>query len=153
VSEQSVPPLFASIDHVGIAVHDLDAAIAWYAETFGMRVVHTEVNEDQGVREAMLAPGPAGPLLQLLAPVDEHSPLTKFLASRGEGLHQIAYVVEDVEVAAATLRARGIEPLYERARQGTRGSRVNFLHPRVAGGVLVELVQAAPADDSREEAE
>jgi methylmalonyl-CoA/ethylmalonyl-CoA epimerase len=137
-------PLFRSIDHVGIAVHDLDVAIEWYAEKFGMRVVHTEVNEDQGVREAMLAPGLGGPCLQLLAPLDEHSPLTRFLGNRGEGLHQIAYTVDDVEEATATLRERGIEPLYDHPRRGTAGSLVNFLHPKVAGGVLVELVQPAP---------
>ncbi len=149
-STHSPPPLFRSIDHVGIAVHDLDAALAWYAEMFGMRVVHTEVNEDQGVREAMLSPGTSGPLVQLLAPLDEHSPLTKFLAARGEGLHQIAYVVDDVEEATATLRERGLEPLYDKARRGTAGTRVNFLHPKIAGGVLVELVQAAPGDTSPE---
>jgi methylmalonyl-CoA/ethylmalonyl-CoA epimerase len=146
-STPSVPsplPMFGSIDHVGIAVHDLDVAIEWYTEKFGMRVVHAEVNEDQGVREAMLAPGLGGPCLQLLAPLDEQSPLTKFLDSRGEGLHQIAYTVDDVEEAAATLRERGIEPLYDKARRGTAGSLVNFLHPKVAGGVLVELVQPAP---------
>ena len=137
-------PLFRAIDHVGIAVHDLDAAIEWYAETYGMRVVHTEVNEAQGVREAMLDVGGTGqgPLVQLLAPLNDESPVARFLASRGEGLHQVAYVVDDVEEAAAMLRKRGIEPLYDSAQPGTAGSLVNFVHPKDAGGYLVELVQA-----------
>jgi methylmalonyl-CoA/ethylmalonyl-CoA epimerase len=135
------PAVFRSIDHVGIAVHDLDAAIAWYAEKFGMRVVHTETNADQHVREAMLEVGESGPLLQLIAPLDDESPIRRFLASRGEGLHQVAYTVDDVEAATATLRGRGVETLYEHSRPGTGGSQVNFVHPKNAGGVLVELVE------------
>ncbi|WP_040421012.1 methylmalonyl-CoA epimerase [Actinopolymorpha alba] len=140
----SPPPVVRAIDHVGIAVPDLDAAIAWYAQTFGMRVVHSEVNEDQGVREAMLAVGDeAGPMIQLLAPLNDQSPIAKFLASRGEGVHQVAYTVDDVEAASDTLRARGLELLYDKPRRGTADSRVNFVHPKSAGGVLVELVQPA----------
>lgn len=144
------PPVFRSIDHVGIAVHDLDASIAWYVEKFGMRVVHSEINEDQGVREAMLAVGDHGPRLQLLAPLHDDSPIAKFLAARGEGLHQLAYAVDDVEDAAATLRARGIEPLYDKPRRGTADSRVNFVHPKSAGGILVELVEEADGPVSTE---
>jgi len=149
-------PLFRHIDHVGIAVHDLDSAAEWYAEKFGMRVVHVEVNEEQGVREAMLEVGDGGPLLQLIAPLDGESPVARFLASRGEGLHQVAYAVDDVEETASALRERGIETLYETARPGTGGSLVNFVHPKAAGGFLLELVQtsAAPstAPDARDSA-
>ncbi|MGH3491231.1 MAG: methylmalonyl-CoA epimerase [Actinopolymorphaceae bacterium] len=135
------PAVFRSIDHIGIAVHDLDTAIAWYVEKFGMRLVHIETNVDQHVREAMLEVGESGPLLQLIAPLDEESPVARFLASRGEGLHQVAYTVDDVEAATATLRQRGVETLYERPGPGTWGSQVNFVHPKNAGGVLVEIVE------------
>ncbi|MGW0227316.1 methylmalonyl-CoA epimerase [Actinopolymorpha singaporensis] len=139
-----VPPLFGSIDHVGVAVRDLDAAISWYEQTFGMRLAHIETNEEQGVREAMLEVGTSGPQLQLIAPLRDDSPVGRFLASRGEGLHQVAYSVDDLAEAAATLRSRGVELLYDRPRRGTAGTRVNFIHPKAAGGFLVELVQAAP---------
>ena len=130
------------IDHVGIAVPDLDAAKAFYAETFGLRVVHEETNEEQGVREAMLAVGD-GPRLQLLAPARPDSAIAKFLDRSGPGLQQLAYTVADVEVAAAALRARGLRLLYDTPRRGTAGSRINFVHPKDAGGVLVELVEPA----------
>ncbi|WP_298328747.1 methylmalonyl-CoA epimerase [Haloactinopolyspora sp.] len=135
--------LFTTIDHVGIAVADLDAAIAWYREVFGMEPVHEEVNDEQGVREAMLrvAPGDTGPMLQLLAPLRPDSPLAGFLDRHGPGVQQVAYRVDDVERAAATLRERGMRVLYDHARRGTSGSLVNFVHPKDAGGVLVELVQ------------
>jgi methylmalonyl-CoA/ethylmalonyl-CoA epimerase len=132
------------IDHVGIAVPDLDAAKDFYAETFGMRVVHEETNEEQGVREAMLAVGDgAGPRLQLLAPARPDSAIAKFLDRSGPGLQQLAYTVADVEAASAALRARGLRLLYDTPRRGTAGSRINFVHPKDAGGVLVELVEPA----------
>lgn len=150
-SRNGVPrQVFRAIDHVGIAVHDLDASIAWYVEKFGMRVLHIEDNEDQGVREAMLEVGDHGPKLQLLAPLRSDSPIAKFLESHGEGLQQLAYAVDDVEDAAATLRARGVEPLYDKPRRGTADSRVNFVHPKSAGGVLVELVEEADGAVSTE---
>ena len=130
------------IDHVGIAVPDLDAAKVFYAETFGLRVVHEETNEEQGVREAMLAVGD-GPRLQLLAPARPDSAIAKFLDRSGPGLQQLAYTVADVEAAAAALRARGLRLLYDTPRRGTAGSRINFVHPKDAGGVLVELVEPA----------
>jgi methylmalonyl-CoA/ethylmalonyl-CoA epimerase len=139
--------VFLRIDHVGIAVPDLDEAIAWYGETFGLASVHEEVNEDQGVREAMLAVGDGSTRIQLLAPLRPDSALAKFLDGRGPGLQQIAYTVEDVEAAAETLRGRGLRVLYDKARRGTADSRVNFVHPKDAGGVLVELVE--PAASSR----
>ena len=130
------------IDHVGIAVPDLDAAKTFYAETFGLRVVHEETNEEQGVREAMLAVGD-GPRLQLLAPARPDSAIAKFLDRSGPGLQQLAYTVADVEAASAALRARGLRLLYDTPRRGTAGSRINFVHPKDAGGVLVELVEPA----------
>ena len=135
--------VFLRIDHVGIAVPDMDEAIAWYAETFGLASVHEEVNEDQGVREAMVAVGDGTTRIQLLAPLRPDSTLATFLDRHGPGLQQIAYTVDDVEAAADTLRKRGLRVLYDHARRGTAGSRVNFVHPKDAGGVLVELVQPA----------
>jgi methylmalonyl-CoA/ethylmalonyl-CoA epimerase len=134
-----------AVDHVGIAVPDLDAAIEWYARTLGLEATHTETNEEQGVREAMLhAPGDAsGAAVQLLAPLNESSTIAKFIDRNGPGLQQVAYRVADVEAAAATLRDKGVRLLYENARRGTADSRVNFVHPKDAGGVLVELVQPA----------
>jgi methylmalonyl-CoA/ethylmalonyl-CoA epimerase len=133
------------IDHVGIAVADLDAAIEFYGRVFGMRCVHTEVNEEQGVREAMLSVGPttAGGCIQLLAPLTPESTIAKFLDRNGPGVQQVAYPVADVEATSAALRARGVRLLYETAKPGTSNSRVNFVHPKDAGGVLVELVQPA----------
>jgi methylmalonyl-CoA/ethylmalonyl-CoA epimerase len=131
------------IDHVGVAVPDLDAAIEFYARVFGMRCVHTEVNEEQGVREAMLAVGSGADRLQLLAPLSSDSTIARFLDRHGPGLQQIAYTVSDVAAAADAIRARGLRVLYDEARRGTAGSRVNFVHPKDCGGVLVELVQPA----------
>lgn len=136
-------PLFTRIDHVGIAVRDLDAAKDFYARAYGMSVVHEEVNEEQGVREAMLAVGDSGSCIQLLAPLREDSPIGKFLARSGEGIQQMAYGVDDIDAACAALRERGLRLLYDEPKTGTAGSRINFIHPKDAGGVLVELVQAA----------
>jgi methylmalonyl-CoA/ethylmalonyl-CoA epimerase len=133
------------IDHVGIAVPDLDEAIARYEQVFGMHCVHVETNEEQGVREAMVAvsPGDAGSRIQLLAPLTPESTISKFIDKRGAGLQQLAYTVADIEVASTALRSRGLRLLYEAPRRGTAGSLVNFVHPKDAGGVLVELVQPA----------
>ena len=131
------------IDHVGLAVRDLDTAIAFYERTFGMHLVHEEVNEEQGVREAMLAVGDSGSCIQLLAPLSEDSPIGRFLARNGEGIQQVAYGVDDIDAASEQLRARGVRLLYDEPRRGTAGSRVNFIHPKDAGGVLVELVESA----------
>lgn len=133
------------IDHVGIAVADLDAAIDFYQRTFGMRCVHTETNEEQGVREAMLAVGPdaSGGMVQLLAPLSPDTTIGKFLNKRGPGIQQVAYTVADIDAACAALRERGVRLLYEAPRRGTSDSRVNFVHPKDAGGVLIELVQPA----------
>jgi methylmalonyl-CoA/ethylmalonyl-CoA epimerase len=140
----SIPdPLFVCIDHVGIAVRDLDEAIAFYADTFGMTVRHEETNEEQGVREAMVGVADTEQCIQLLAPLDETSTIAKFLDRSGPGLQQLAYRVTDVEQVSAVLRERGLRLLYDEPRRGTSDSLVNFVHPKDAGGVLVELVQPA----------
>ena len=135
--------LFTAIDHVGVAVRDLDDAIAFYESAFGMRLAHQEVNEEQGVREAMMAVGDSGSCVQLLAPLTPESTIAKFLDRSGPGVQQVAYRVEDVEEASTMLRERGLRLLYDTPRRGTAGSRVNFVHPKDAGGVLVELVEPA----------
>jgi len=138
--------LVTAIDHVGIAVPDLDAAIAWYAQHLGMVSTHEEVNEEQGVREAMLSVvgSPAGaPMIQLLAPLNENSTIAKFIDRSGPGLQQLAYRVTDIEAISTQLRADGVRLLYDAPRRGTANSRINFIHPKDAGGVLVELVEPA----------
>jgi methylmalonyl-CoA/ethylmalonyl-CoA epimerase len=138
-----------AIDHVGIAVPDFDAAVEFYRVTFGLELVHEEVNEEQEVREGMLRapddPG-TGAAVQLLAPLGPTSTIAKFLDRRGPGLQQLAYRVTDIESAMAALRAAGLRLLYDTPRRGTAGSRVNFVHPNDAGGVLDELVEPAPAE-------
>lgn len=138
--------LFEAIDHVGVAVPDLDAAITFYRDTFGMQVVHEETNEEQKVREAMVAVGdPASPqaCIQLLAPLDETSTIAKFLDRSGPGIQQLAYRVADVEQVSQVLRERGIRVLYDEPRRGTANSRINFLHPKDTFGILIELVEPA----------
>jgi methylmalonyl-CoA/ethylmalonyl-CoA epimerase len=139
--------LFTQIDHVGIAVPDLDVAMAFYRDTFGMETVHEETNDEQGVREAMVSVGGTddpGAMLQLLAPLTPESTIAKFLDRSGPGLQQIAYRVTDLEAVSKILRERGVRLLYDVCRRGTAGSLVNFVHPKDAGGVLVELVEPAP---------
>jgi methylmalonyl-CoA/ethylmalonyl-CoA epimerase len=136
--------LVTAVDHVGIAVSDLDAAIAFHRDTFGLEVAHIETNEEQGVREAMLrAPGDAtgATQVQLLAPLRDDSAIAKFLDRSGPGLQQLAFRVTDVAAASDALRAQGLRLLYDTPRGGTAGSRINFVHPKDAGGVLVELVE------------
>jgi methylmalonyl-CoA/ethylmalonyl-CoA epimerase len=139
--------MLTRIDHVGLAVRDLDAAIDFYARTFDVQVVHEEVNEEQGVREAMLAVGSSGSCIQLLAPLRPGSPIGKFLERSGEGIQQVAYTVEDISAASQSLRERGVRLLYDEPKRGTAGSLVNFVHPKDAMGVLIELVQ--PAEPGR----
>jgi methylmalonyl-CoA/ethylmalonyl-CoA epimerase len=139
--------LFTAIDHVGIAVTDLDEAIAFYRDTYGMRVLHEETNEEQGVREAMVGVGgdtdPAASCIQLLAPLTPESTIARFLERNGPGIQQLAFRVTDVAEVSAILRERGLRLLYDAPRRGTSDSRVNFIHPKDAGGVLVELVEPA----------
>jgi methylmalonyl-CoA/ethylmalonyl-CoA epimerase len=143
---EAIPPhLFTAIDHVGMAVPDLDAAIAFYRDTFGMTLAHEEVNEEQGVREAMMSVGDSGSCVQLLAPLSESSTIAKFIDRNGPGCQQIAYRVTDVEQVSAILRERGLRMLYDAPKRGTSDSRINFVHPKDAGGILVEIVEPAAA--------
>jgi methylmalonyl-CoA/ethylmalonyl-CoA epimerase len=141
----AVPGLLA-VDHVGLAVADLDAAIAFHTDVLGLVLLHREENADADVAEAMLgtAAEEDGAQIQLLAAVSAESPIARFLERSGPGLQQLAYRVADVEASAAALRDRGLRLLYDAARIGTRGSLINFVHPHDTGGVLIELVQPAP---------
>jgi len=127
------------IDHVAIAVHDLEAAIAYYRDTFGAEVTHREVVERDGVEEALLRV--ADSYIQLLTPVRDDSPVAKSLASRGEGLHHVGYRVADCAAALARVKAEGHRVIDEEPRSGSRGTTVAFLHPTSAFGTLIELVQ------------
>jgi methylmalonyl-CoA/ethylmalonyl-CoA epimerase len=140
---QQTADLFTAIDHVGVAVSDLDEAIAFYRDTYGMTLLHEEVNEEQGVREAMMGVGASSSCIQLLAPLSPASTIAKFLDKSGPGIQQMAYRVVDLDAVSATLRERGMRLLYDAPRRGTAGSRVNFIHPKDAGGILVELVEPA----------
>ena len=140
--------LFTAIDHVGVAVPDLDDAIDFYQRTYGMRLLHEETNEEQGVREAMMGVGDSGSCIQLLAPLSSESTIARFLDRSGPGIQQLAYRVVDLDAVSATLRERGMRLLYDAPRRGTSGSRVNFIHPKDARGILVELVEP-PATGGR----
>ena len=144
-----VLPGLLGLDHVGIAVADVESAIPFYRDVLGLQVVHREDNADQQVAEVMLAnrdAGPAGNQLQLLMPLTEDSVLNRFLMRRGPGIHHVAYAVSDVRSASSILRRRGVRVLYDAPRAGTRGSQINFVHPEDTGGVLLELVEHAAAD-------
>ncbi|OBJ74424.1 methylmalonyl-CoA epimerase [Mycobacterium sp. 1274756.6] len=138
--------LVTAIDHVGIAVPDLEAAKKWYHDHLGMIVLHEEVNDEQGIVEAMLAVrgAPVGSVqIQLMAPIDDSSTIAKFLDKRGPGLQQLAYRVSDIDTLSERLDEQGVRLLYDAPRRGTANSRINFIHPKDAGGVLVELVEPA----------
>jgi methylmalonyl-CoA/ethylmalonyl-CoA epimerase len=138
--------LVTGVDHVGIAVAELDAAIAWYHDHLGMIVLHEEVNDDQGIREAMLSVrgAPRGSAqIQLMAPVSDSSAIAKFLDKRGPGLQQLAYRVSNLDQLTERLEEQGVRLLYDVPRRGTAESRINFIHPKDAGGVLIELVEPA----------
>ena len=144
MSDALVPEhLLLTIDHVGIAVPDLDDALEFYASTFGLHSVHEEVNEEQGVREAMMAVGDSTSCVQLLAPLNDSSTIAKYIDRNGPGCQQVAYRVTDVEAVSSILRERGLRLLYDAPKRGTSDSRINFVHPKDAGGVLVELVEPA----------
>jgi methylmalonyl-CoA/ethylmalonyl-CoA epimerase len=137
--------MLTRIDHVGIACHDLEEKIAFYETTFGLVVTSREVSEAQGVREAMLhvADGPAGAsYVQLLEPLSPETPVGRFLARKGEGVHHVGYGVDDVAAALAAIGATGVRLIDERPRHGSMGASIAFLHPKDVGGVLTELVQA-----------
>jgi methylmalonyl-CoA/ethylmalonyl-CoA epimerase len=148
-----VLPLLTRLDHVGIACRDLRRAIDMYRETFGLGVLSEEENEEQGVREAMLAVGPAGltgagpgslgvGYIQLLEPLSPDTPVGRFIARRGEGIHHVGYGVANIEEALATVAGTGIRLVDERPRHGSMGASIAFLHPADLGGVLTELVQS-----------
>jgi len=131
--------LFTEVDHVAIAVNDLDAAVAFYRDAFGARVVHREVVERDKVEEALLKV--ADSYIQLLTPTSEESPVAKFLAQRGEGLHHVGFRVADCAVALAAAQAAGVRSIDPEPRRGSRGTTVAFLHPKSAHGTLIELVE------------
>lgn len=133
--------MLGRIDHVGVAVEDLDAAIHLYAEVLGMPLVHREVVEQQGVEAVLLDVGESH--VELLSPLGPDTPVGKFLAKKGPGLHHVAYGVADIDATLATLKAAGTRLIDETPRVGIRGSRVAFVHPAATGGVLTEIVQAA----------
>jgi methylmalonyl-CoA epimerase len=132
---------FTEIDHVAIAVHDLDAAIAYYRDTFGCEVAHRELVASDGVEEALLAV--ADSYVQLLTPTRDDSPVAKFLERKGEGLHHVGYRVDDCGAALAQVKAQGHRVIDEAPRPGSRGTTVAFVHPKTAFGTLIELVQEA----------
>ena len=161
-----VLPLLTRIDHVGVACRDLDKAIELYQETFGLEVVSLESNEEQGVREAMLAVGPGASVagaslagagvagaslagagiagagyIQLLEPLGPGTPVGRFIARRGEGIHHIGYGVTNITEAMAAIGESGVRLIDERPRHGSMGASIAFLHPADLGGVLTELVQ------------
>jgi methylmalonyl-CoA/ethylmalonyl-CoA epimerase len=135
--------MFARVDHIGVAVEDLDAAIALHEEAYGMAVAHREVVEAQGVEAVLLDVGENH--VELLRPLSADTPVGKFLAKRGPGLHHVAYQTPDIEAELARLDAAGLRLIDSAPRTGIRGSRVAFLHPASSGGVLTEIVQ--PAED------
>src|SRR3954462_2069561 len=142
--------MLTRIDHIGIACFDLDATVEFYRATYGFEVFHSEINEEQGVREAMLkinetSDGGAS-YLQLLEPVREDSTVAKWLAKTGEGFHPIASGPADVAGEADAIRGKGVRVLYDEPRRGSMGSRITFLHPKDCHGVLTELVTSAPVE-------
>jgi methylmalonyl-CoA epimerase len=133
--------VFGRIDHIGVAVEDLEAGIALYEQSFEMELAHRETVESQGVEAVLLDVGDGH--VELLAPLGPDTPVGKYLERKGPGLHHVAYAVDDIDAQLRRLAAAGIELIDEEARTGIRGSRVAFLHPRSTGGVLTEIVQPA----------
>lgn len=139
--------MLTRIDHIGIACFDLDVTVDFYRATYGFEVFHTEINEEQGVREAMLringTDDGGASWIQLLQPVREDSPVGKWLAKNGEGVHHIAFGTADVDEEATAIGEKGVRVLYDTPRRGSMDSRITFLHPKDCHGVLTELVTAA----------
>ena len=133
--------MLGRIDHVGVAVEDLDAAIALYQDKLGMPLAHRETVEDQGVEAALLDVGEGH--IELLRPLGEDTPVGKFVAKKGGGMHHVAYAVEDIDATLTQIKDAGLELIDSEARVGIRESRVAFLHPRSTGGVLTEIVEPA----------
>ena len=128
-----------NIHHIGIAVNDLEAALAEYQRQYGVEPSHREVIESQGVEEAMIPVG--GSFVQLLQPLNSDTPVGRFLEKRGEGIHHVAYAVADIEQALEHLKAEGVELIDDEPRIGGGGARIAFVHPRALGGTLIELVE------------
>jgi methylmalonyl-CoA/ethylmalonyl-CoA epimerase len=133
--------MFARIDHVGVAVEDLDASIALYEQTYNMKLVHRETVVEQGVEAVLLDVGENH--VELLAPLAPDTPVGKFLAKKGPGIHHVAYQVADIDAVLAQLKSAGMRLIDQESRVGIRGSRVAFLHPAASGGVLTEIVEPA----------
>lgn len=133
--------MFSRVDHIGVAVEDLDAALILYERDYAMALVHRETIDEQGVEAALLDVGENH--VELLAPLGPDTPVGRYIAKRGPGMHHVAYQVPDIEAALASLRDAGQRLIDEHPRDGIRGSRVAFLHPATAGGVLTEIVQPA----------
>ncbi len=140
-------PMLTRIDHIGIACRDLEATVGFYSRTYGFEVFHTEVNQEQGVREAMLringTDDGGSSYLQLLEPIREDSAVAKWLAKNGEGVHHIAFGTADVDGDSEAIRDKGVRVLYDEPRRGSMDSRITFLHPKDCHGVLTELVTSA----------
>jgi methylmalonyl-CoA/ethylmalonyl-CoA epimerase len=133
--------LFGRIDHIGVAVEDIDAALALYRDSFGMELAHRETVESQGVEAVLLDVGDGH--VELLAPLGPDTPVGKYMAKNGAGLHHVAYAVDDIDAALVNIAAAGIQLIDSEPRVGIRDSRVAFLHPRSTGGVLTEIVEPA----------
>jgi len=136
--------VFARIDHIGVAVEDLEAGIELYGKSFEMELAHRETVEEQGVEAVLLDVGDGH--VELLAPLGPETPVGKYLARKGPGLHHVAYAVDDIDSTLERLVASGVELIDAEARVGIRGSRVAFLHPRSTGGVLTEIVEPAEGE-------
>jgi methylmalonyl-CoA/ethylmalonyl-CoA epimerase len=138
--------LFTVIDHVAVAYPDLDEAVKYYVEEMNWHELHREVNEDQGVAEAMMSPvadwNPLMTRVQIVSPIREDATVAKWLAKNRPGLHHMAWRVDDIDKVSAILRERGKQLLYDEPRIGTAGSRINFIHPKSANSVLTEIVEA-----------
>lgn len=135
--------MFTRIDHIGVAVEDLDSAIKLYERNFGMELAHRETVESQGVEAVLLDVGDGH--VELLAPLGPDTPVGKFIAKKGPGIHHVAYAVEDIDAALEQIKAAGLKLIDEEPRTGIRRSRVAFLHPSATGSVLTEIVQPAEA--------
>jgi methylmalonyl-CoA/ethylmalonyl-CoA epimerase len=134
--------VFNRIDHIGVAVEQIDSSLELYRDLFRMQVAHREILEEQGVEAVLLDVGESH--VELLAPLGSDTPVGKFLAKRGPGLHHVAYQVSDIDSTIAALKQAGTALIDEQSRVGMRGSRVAFVHPRATAGVLTEIVQPAP---------
>lgn len=133
--------MFGRIDHIGVAVEDLEAGIELYEKSFGMELAHRETVEEQGVEAVLLDVGDGH--VELLAPLGPDTPVGKYLERKGPGLHHVAYAVDDIDSTLERLASSGVELIDSEARVGIRGSRVAFLHPRSTGAVLTEIVEPA----------